>query len=426
MEQQDAALMNRWLLALLCFACLSGQVLSESNSRRIGRVIEVTRLDDDVDQPRPGMLRWALQQAGPRVVQFKVCGTITLRDQIRVEHGCLTVDGYDAPGMGVCIRGGALEFLGVNDITIRYVRIRLGDKTTRRINREEKRERPNGSGGLDCLNFVNCHRVRIDHVSASWSCDEIVSVVHCRDVLIEWCLFAEPLADPPLHPYGDRHAYLVIASASTFTMRNCLLAHYVMRGPQFEANDMRRADDFAVRLVAEKNVMFDYERSGVRYTTGPEDHRDEAEDKQFDFRFLDNIFIPTKRSGPEMEAVTKHGVSSRVRVLADGNVTKRGIEFTPATVSIDAKGQLSEAAVAVKWQITVRPETRSIAKEELLAQVLAGAGCSHRRDRYDSLMVRDVIRLREREPIRSTFWRGGWPDLKTRAEPLARQLFRVR
>jgi hypothetical protein len=426
MERQDVALMKCWPLALLCFAFLIGLASGEVDTGGNSRVIDVTRLDDDVDQPRPGMLRWAMLQAGPRVVRFKVGGTISLRDQIRVEQGQLTIDGRDAPGMGVCIRGGALEFLDVDDITIRYVRIRLGDKTTRRLNREEGRERPEGSGGLDCLNFVNCRRVWIDHVSASWSCDEIVSVVRCRNVLIEWCLFAEPLADPPLHPYGDRHAFLVIASASTLTLRNCLLAHYVMRGPQFEANDMRGDDHYAVKLVAENNVMFDYERSGVRYTTGTEDHREEAVGKKFDFRFSGNVFVPTKRSGPEIEAVTKHGVSPQVRVVCAGNGVRIGTAFTPARVTTDKGKLFAESPDSIRQPFTMKAEADAIASESLLQRILASAGCSHQRDSYDRLMVRDVIRQKSREPIRSPFWRGGWPDLKLRAEPLARSLFRAR
>lgn len=412
------------LVTVSCIAFASGATSAEFKGGIGGATLEVTRLDDDVNAPKPGMLRWALLQPGPRVVKFKVSGTISLLDQVRVEHGRLTVDGSTAPGMGVCVRGGSLEFLGAEDVIIRYIRVRLGDKTTRRLNREEKRKRPTSSGGLDCLNFVNCRRIWLDHVSASWSCDEILSLVHCRDVLIEWCLFSEPLADSPLHPYGDRHSYAVISSASTLTLRNCLIAHYVMRGPQFEANDMRRADRYEVKMVAERNVMFDYERSGIRYTTGPEDHQKEATGKQFDFRFLNNVFIPTQRSGPEIEAVTKHGVVPQVKVTVAGNLVKRDGRLLPALVSIDAKTPLASAGPKVRRQVTL---TKSGADEQIADRhlaVLAGAGCSHQRDSYDDQIVRDVMTGKSRKPMKSLVWRGGWPDLSSKKTlPLARHLF---
>ena len=412
------------IVTMSCMAFASRATSAEFIGGNGGAILEVTRLDDDVNAPKPGMLRWALLHPGPRIVKFRVSGTISLLDQVRVEHGRLTVDGSTAPGMGVCVRGGSLEFLGTEDVIIRYIRVRLGDKTTRRLNRKEKRKRPTSSGGLDCLNFVNCRRVWMDHVSASWSCDEILSVVHCRDVLIEWCLFSEPLADPPLHPYGNRHSYAVISSASTLTMRNCLIAHYVMRGPQFEANDMRRGDHYRVKMVAEDNVMFDYERSGIRYTTGPEDHQKEAASKQFDFRFLNNVFIPTQRSGPEIEAVTKHGVVPQVKVTIAGNLVKRDGKFQPALVSLDAKSPLATAGSSVRRQVTLTQSRADDQIAEHYLAVLAGAGCSHQRDSYDAQIVKDVLTEKSRKPMKSLMWRGGWPDLSSKkTPPLARQLF---
>lgn len=414
----------RVMMSAGCLAFATDVASAEFKGGAGGQTLEVTRLDDDVKDPKPGMLRWALLHPGARVVKFKINGTISLLDQVRVEHGRLTVDGSNAPGMGVCVRGGSLEFLGAEDVIIRYIRVRLGDQTTRRMNRLEKRKRPTSSGGLDCLNFVNCRRIWLDHVSASWSCDEILSVVHCRDVLIEWCLFSEPLADPPLHPYGDRHSYAVISSASTLTMRNCLIAHYVMRGPQFEANDMRRGDHYRVKMVAEDNVMFDYERSGIRYTTGPEDHQTEAASKQFDFRFLNNVFVPTQRSGPEMEAVTKHGVAPQVRATMTGNQVRRDGGLYTAKISVDAKTPLADADLKVRRQIKADNSLPKESTDNKFAAVLAGAGCSHQRDRYDEQVVRDVMTGRSRKPMKSLRWRGGWPDLSgEKTPPLAQQLF---
>src|SRR5581483_11984416 len=116
--------------------------------------------------------------------------------------------------------------------------------------------------------------------------DEIFGIVQCKNVTIQWCLLAEPLSNPAIHPYGDNHAFGLNLSASTLSLHHTLLAHYVMRGPQFEANDVRRTLGFEPRFEAVNNVLFDYARSGSRYTTGIEDHPDEAAGTHFAFQFI--------------------------------------------------------------------------------------------------------------------------------------------
>ncbi|NPV46521.1 MAG: pectate lyase, partial [Armatimonadetes bacterium] len=53
---------------------------AEAVGGRGGRVIEVTNLDDS----GPGSLRAAMEAEGPRIVVFRVSGTIVLRSAIRV------------------------------------------------------------------------------------------------------------------------------------------------------------------------------------------------------------------------------------------------------------------------------------------------------------------------------------------------------
>ncbi len=67
---------------------------------RGGKVIEVTNLNDAGE----GSLRAAMEASGPRIVVFRVSGTITLNNAIRVSTPYLTVAGQTAPG-GVQIRG---------------------------------------------------------------------------------------------------------------------------------------------------------------------------------------------------------------------------------------------------------------------------------------------------------------------------------
>ena len=96
---------------------------------RSGRVVEVTNLNDG----GPGSLRAAMEASGPRIVVFRVSGTITLKSAIRVSTPYLTVAGQTSPG-GVQVRGtgqpdgdwGVWFVNGAHDIIVRHLRVRMG------------------------------------------------------------------------------------------------------------------------------------------------------------------------------------------------------------------------------------------------------------------------------------------------------------
>jgi hypothetical protein len=371
-----------------------------------GQVIQVTRLDDDLKHPPEGSFRWAGLQKGPRIVKFKVAGTIQLQDEVEIREPFITIDGSDAPGMGVCLRGGSLEFEDTHDIIVRNIRVRLGDETTKRKNREQHLKRPEHSNALDCIGLSRCHDAIIDHVSTSWSCDELFSVVHCQNVTVQWCLMAEPLSNPELHPYGDNHAFCFNSSADTLSVHHCLFARYVMRGPQFEANDMRKGDDYAVQMEAVNNVMFDYERSGSRYTTGIENHKDESTPKGYAFQFIGNVYLGDPKR-PAIEAVMKHEVHDNVKAFASDRTQ---IELS------DTKGREKLMAAALK-QIQDSPVFTSPTPippqkaDEVLRSVLESVGCSHARDAVDQRIITSVREKKFQSVVRSQEDVGGWPKL---------------
>ena len=410
--------MLRFLSALLFFSLLSQAATSElafpgaagfgalARGGKGGKVIEVTRLDDDLKNPPEGSFRWAVLQKGPRCVKFKVAGTILLQDEVEIREPFITIDGGDAPGMGVCLRGGSLEFKDTHDIIVRNIRVRLGDETTKRKNRERNLKRPEHSNALDCIGLTRCQNAIIDHVSTSWSCDELFSVVHCQNVTVQWCLLAEPLSNPELHPYGDNHAFCFNSSADTMSVHHCLFARYVMRGPQFEANDMRKGDDYAVQMEAVNNVMFDYQKSGSRFTTGIEDHKDEATPKGYAFQFIGNVYLGDPKR-PAIEAVMKHGVHAGVRAFVDDKKLAR-LSDTKGRENLmeEALKQLQDAPVFTS-PAPIQPEKAG----DVLSSVLESAGCSHKRDAVDQRIISDVREKRFRKVVRSQDEVGGWPGL---------------
>ena len=132
---------------------------------RGGRVIEVTNLNDS----GKGSLRDAMETSGPRICVFRVSGTITLKNAIRVTTPYLTVAGQTSPG-GVQIKGtgqpdgdwGVWCMNGAHDIILRYLRVRMGGNMKH-------------DAGNNILFYGTAepgvHDVIVDHCSVSWGSD---------------------------------------------------------------------------------------------------------------------------------------------------------------------------------------------------------------------------------------------------------------
>ena len=87
-----------------------------------------------------------------------------------------------------------------------------------------------------------CHKnIILDHVSASWSIDETVSIYYCENVTIQWCLISESLYNAG-HVKGT-HGFGGIWGSNRSTYHHNLLAHHSSRNPRFASgcgyNDFR-------------------------------------------------------------------------------------------------------------------------------------------------------------------------------------------
>ena len=122
-----------------------------------GRQIAVTTLADD----GPGSLRAALEASGPRIVVFKVAGTITLRSTINVKDPYLTIAGETAPAPGIAVRNGGL-LVRTSEVILRHIRLRPGDQV-------------DGPSDVDALTVNGASNpvanVVVDHVTMIWGPD---------------------------------------------------------------------------------------------------------------------------------------------------------------------------------------------------------------------------------------------------------------
>ena len=195
---------------LLAFPCAEGYGKNTTGGRG-GEVYEVTTLE----KSGPGSLGDALSKSG-RTVVFRVSGTIVGRFSVPDNT---TIAGQTAPGDGITIFG---ELgVGSNNI-IRYIRVRF-----------------DGNGDRDAMGTRYDKNIIIDHVSASWSRDEVLSIYHCENVTIQWTMISEACPNQGT----ESHRFGMIWGSENSTYHHNLIAHNENRTPRLASgcghNDLR-------------------------------------------------------------------------------------------------------------------------------------------------------------------------------------------
>jgi len=395
---------------------------ARSEGGRGGVVLTVTNLNDSGE----GSLRWAVERSGRRIVRFDVDGVIRLRSALDIDDPYITIDGRGAldPGeAGITIRDYPID-IRTHDVVIRYLRVRLGDWAVLQRNDREGRSRPRTSRDLDCINIDDSRDVILDHLSLSWSADEIISVTNSRDVTIQWSILSEPLGDRSIHPYGDDHAFASNNSAATVSYHHNLFAHYRFRGPQFEANDMQDSSPrFDARFEAVNNVIYGFTSSGSRYRTGFERAADRITSVDFSYHFVGNRYVNADRGRSEIMAHTSFGTESNIRVYVAGNLgphrprddmDQLALVFTDSGADdrvrddSGARRQVSDTPL-FSAPVPVTVQGADDAHDDVLAQ----AGCSIERDAIDRRVVEDVRRVAPARTLSSQEDAPeGWPTYR--------------
>ncbi|MGD8698399.1 MAG: Ig-like domain-containing protein [Gemmatimonadales bacterium] len=223
----------------------------ETPAGRHGAILKVTNLDDS----GPGSLRAALGSAGPRTIVFEVAGTIALSADLDIREPFVTLAGQTAPSPGITLRGAGLRVF-TNDVLIQHIRIRVGDA--------ESGPDPKIRDALQVLG-PHAYNVVVDHISASWAIDEVVSTWYpLHDVTIRNSIIAEGLHQS-LHPEGPHSTGLLIGDESErVAVIGNLFAHNYARNPQFKGGTSG---------IVANNLIYDPGYQSVRisdaYDTGP-------------------------------------------------------------------------------------------------------------------------------------------------------------
>ncbi len=238
---------------------------------RGGKVIAVTNLNDS----GPGSLRAALEAQGPRIVVFRVAGTLQVNGDLNINHPDITIAGQSAPGDGICIAG-TLN-INTHNVIIRHLRVRRGV--------------PTGGQGDDNIGGNPHHHIIIDHCSTSWGMDENISLYrHMRpsldgktqikdpaeNITIQWTISSEAL-DAKGHAFGGTWG----GNPSTF--HHNLFASNTARNPSIGMSGM-----FDFRY----NVVFNWRHRSI-----------DGGDETSTVNLINNYFKPGPATNEGMRAV---------------------------------------------------------------------------------------------------------------------------
>ncbi len=212
------------------------------------KIFEVTSLVDNASSATtPGTLRYAVTNNSPsapyRIVVFRVSGTIHLYAQLNLTRANTTIAGQTAPGGGITIADYPV-YLGNNNIVVRYIRFRLGDKNQAASLGNDDAFGDNGGAK---------QKIMLDHCTMSWSNDEACSIYEGDSLSIQWCMISEPL-DSSYHDEGagvQQHAYGGIEGGKHASLHHNLYAHCRGRMPRFSGirNGVADSTDFRNNVI---------------------------------------------------------------------------------------------------------------------------------------------------------------------------------
>ena len=365
---------------------------------RGGKVYHVTTLEDGGtargDAAPRGSLREAVEAQGPRIVVFDVGGTIRLKKDLLITNSFLTIAGQTAPGDGICLRDATLGVYA-DQVVIRYLRCRLGDQ---------------GRAG-DSISIGKGQQIIVDHCSASWSLDEVLSCStgqpSLSDVTVQWCFITEGL-NPKNHSYGS---LIRGCHGARYTYHHNLYAHNRGRNPRpgnYDDRNPREADPDGLLLDYRNNVIYNWSGTYAGYNADKE--------SVTKLNYVGNYLVPGPNSVPTGKAYREGSVYNRGYFA--GNYYNHRLPEDPWSLvifdSFWTAGQIAADKQAKPFE--TGPISTQDAKDAYRDVLANGGAIVPRRDAVDRRIVTEVTSGKG-HILKSQAEVGGWPDLQTGAAP---------
>ena len=366
-----------------------------------GRVYTVTQLGDG----GPGSLREAVEASGPRTVVFAVSGTIVLTRPLVVRQGRLTIAGQTAPGDGITLRDYPFE-VAADDVVVRYLRSRMGDE--RKVDG-------------DAMGVIAGRRIILDHVSASWSTDEVLSTSARFDtpersfdaVTVQWSFITESLNHNRAKKPGETHGFgtlLRAAKGARVSFHHNLWAHHDDRMPRPGNWHAPEVDPVGPLYDFRNNVFYDWgrERSGYNLDRAA----------RSSYNFAGNTYL----RGPSSKGAYAFEESSPAsRAFFAGNTMDFRLPADPWSL-VRAHREHLPRGLPEGYRLPAPLDVGPVATEPApvaYARVLAHAGAAKSRDEVDLRIVQQV-RQRTGRLVDRADEVGGWPALKSTPAPADR------
>jgi len=358
---------------------------------RGGRVIEVTNLNDS----GPDSLRAAVEASGPRIVVFRVSGTIELRSRLRIKNSYITIAGQTAHGGGICLKNYQFQ-VSADHVIIRYLRFRPGD---------------NEGQDLDSVWISKGRNIIIDHCSASWSVDETLSVAAEPDelgnVTVQWCMITESL-NCSVHSKGC-HGYGSLIRGgwgNGFSLHHNLYAHHRGRSP--------RPGNYNHYIIDPDGLIFDFRNNVIYNWGGPHAGYNADSVSIAKMNFVGNYYRQGSNSTNDY-AFQEECTYSRA-YFSDNWMNGMSPQDPWSLVRFD---DFTQNEINVYKQSSPIPVAPVDTDDALTAyeRVLADAGTTFpQRDAVDIRIINDVINgtgniINDEDEV------GGWPELESGTPP---------
>jgi len=358
---------------------------------RGGRVIEVANLNDS----GPGSLRRAVNAEGPRIVVFRVSGTINLSSGLSIRNPYITIAGQTAPGDGICLKTYSLS-VAADHVVIRFIRCRPGD---------------NAKFEGDAISISAGRDIILDHCSASWSVDETLSAStsgQLGDVTVQWCIISESLNKSSHHKGAHGYGSLIRGGwGNGYTFHHNLYAHHRGRSPRPGNYNSASEDPEGFIFDFRNNVLYNWAGSAAGYNSDG--------DSITKMNFVANYY----KQGPNSTRRFAFAESTTCAKAWFADNAMNGVRPKDPWSLVSFRGFSPEQIQAYKQNAPI-PVADVTTDDAMTAfkRVLAHAGAVlPKRDAVDTNVVNNVIDgtgkiIDDEQQV------GGWPVLKSAKPPL--------